>query len=611
MGENHLRSMDKGDHFIRSLTRISCTPSDGLISMSQVSRYGKKRDHGHCGSALAEHRSGGARSGSRTMEWLLLNVVRHPEGLGGAATNSQPERIEKVCEVSEVQDALPAVNPYECPEGGLLDLHRPYGGIPSCSDKSEAQEVPEVLLRRQAFTVPSASIRPCLGPQGFTKILAALGALLRARPIRIQAYLDDILVQSVSHRQAIEDLRETILCLQTHGFSINMGKSHVIPTNRLLHLGAVIDTLKGQVFLSPDRLQSIKDLVVQIRSQRRVPLALLSSLLGKMISCIEVVPWARFHARPLQWFMLPFQRSGRDTSQFKVRVPGDVLMSLRWWKSRNMERGCHFLEQDRITVTTDASLIGWGAHCQDQVIQGSWSRGETKKSINWLELRAARLVLRHFRHCLRDRHVLLLTDNITVKAHINRQGGTRSRGLMAEADRLCRWAERNVISIRAEHIAGIDNVRADWLSRAPLDPAEWRLDPELFKEIVRRFGQPVIDLFASPANHQLPRYFSRSPAPGAEGVNALRLPWPRGLLYAFPPMAILPRVIGRILQTRAQVILVAPYWPRRPWFVDLVRLSVAAPWRIPPDRVSLSQGPVHHLGPQWLHLTAWLLSGDC
>ncbi|XP_058022754.1 polyhomeotic-like protein 1 isoform X6 [Ahaetulla prasina] len=97
--------------------------------------------------------------------YSMLFIIQ--KASGGAATNSQPERIEQVCEVSEVQDALPAVNPYECPEGGLLDLHRPYGGIPSCSDKSEAQEVPEVLLRRQAFAVPSASIRPCLGPQGF------------------------------------------------------------------------------------------------------------------------------------------------------------------------------------------------------------------------------------------------------------------------------------------------------------------------------------------------------------------------------------------------------------------------------------------------------------
>lgn len=81
-----------------------------------------------------------------------------------------------------------------------------------------------------------------------------------------------------------------------------------------------------------------------------------------------------------------------------------------------------------------------------------------------------------------------MTDNIAVKAHVNRQGGTRSKALMEEVRLLCRWAEHNVSSIRAEHIAGVDNVRADWLSRASLDHAEWCLHPALFEEIVCRFG---------------------------------------------------------------------------------------------------------------------------
>uniref|UniRef100_A0A2D4HVC6 Uncharacterized protein n=1 Tax=Micrurus lemniscatus lemniscatus TaxID=129467 RepID=A0A2D4HVC6_MICLE len=98
---------------------------------------------------------------------------------------------------------------------------------------------------------------------------------------------------------------------------------------------------------------------------------------------------------------------------------------------------------------------------------------------------------------------------------------------------------------------------------------------------------------------------------GSEGVNALRCQWPKGLLYAFPPLPLILAVIRKTLQQKAEILLVAPYWPRRPWFEDLVSLSVSCLWRIPPERVYLSQSSIQHLEPQWLQLTAWHLRGDC
>lgn len=62
---------------------------------------------------------------------------------------------------------------------------------------------------------------------------------------------------------------------------------------------------------------------------------------------------------------------------------------------------------------------------------------------------------------------------MATKAHINKQEGTRPMSLMKEAERLCCWAEKNVLSMKAEHISGSTNVWADWLSMATIDYAEW------------------------------------------------------------------------------------------------------------------------------------------
>lgn len=165
-------------------------------------------------------------------------------------------------------------------------------------------------------------------------------------------------------------------------------------------------------------------------------------------------------------------------------------------------------------------------------------------------------------------------------------------------------------SIKAEHIAGADNVQVDWLSGATIDHSEWCLHPALFEEMVSGFGRLIIDLFMSQMNSQLPRVFSWFSTWG-RGSQRLLLPLAQGPAIRIPPIALLPHVISRIQQTRAEVILIAPYWPRHPWFMNLVTVSIAPPWRIPPDRVSLSQGPICHPEPQCLHLTTWRLSGDC
>lgn len=447
-------------------------------------------------------------------------------------------------------------------------------------------------------------------PRTFTKLVAVVAAQLRRVPVRLLCYLDDVLILSTSLQSADLDRAAVLQAFQQHGFTVNLEKSHLSPTTKLCHLGTLIDTRNCQVFLSQDRVESIVTLVRQVLAQKRASPLLLSQLGGKMVSCIDVVPWARRHMRPLQWLLLPYQRAKKVTSKLPIQVPARVLMSLRWWASPALRKGCSFLEPDRLVLTTDASLQGWGAHLLDQVTQGRWSPQERKRPINWLELRAVHLALKHFEAALEQKHVLILTDNVATKAHVNREGGTRSRSLMAESEALLAWAERHVLSLRAEHISGQDNIYADWLSRETLDESEWQLLPSLFREIVQRFGLPCVDLFASHQNAQLARYFTRFQCTGAEGTDALRCNWPAGLLYAFPPLPLIPRVIRKMLRERAELILVAPRWPKRAWYADLVERSVAPSWTIPPVKVDLIQGVIHHPEPQWLRLTVWRLSGS-
>ena len=52
--------------------------------------------------------------------------------------------------------------------------------------------------------------------------------------------------------------------------------------------------------------------------------------------------------------------------------------------------------------------------------------------------------------------------------------------------------------------------------------------------------------------------------------------------YAFPPVAIIPRVLAKLrASTGTELTLVAPHWDQRPHFSDLLQLSLAPPVILP------------------------------
>ncbi len=239
-------------------------------------------------------------------------------------------------------------------------------------------------------------------------------------------------------------------------------------------------------------------------------------------------------------------------------------------------------------MSTDASAMGWGAMCNGHAAAGLWTGSRLQWHINCLELLAVWLALRRFKGLLHDKHVLVRTDNTATVAYINHQGGLRSRRLSQLARHLLLWSQKHLRSLRAIHIPGELNCAADELSRQPALPGEWRLHPEVVQLIWRRFGDAQVDLFASPDTFHCQLFYSLSE--GTLGTDALAHSWPRGLRkYAFPPVSLLAQILCKVREDEEQVLLVAPYWPNRTWFPELMLLATAPPWQIPLRRDLLSQ----------------------
>ena len=195
---------------------------------------------------------------------------------------------------------------------------------------------------------------------------------------------------------------------------------------------------------------------------------------------------------------------------------------------------------------------------------------------------------------------------------VHKQGrGMGSGPLCALLWRILTWCSQRQVSLKARHIPGRLNVISDKLSRlGQTIQTEWSLLPEVFQKLCNRWHQPQTDLFATRFNHKLPQFVSPVPDSLAVAVDALTLPWEDLDAYAFPPTAILGKVVEKLQDSPCKrLILLALGWPNMPWFWELVAMSSQVPLSLPnlPNLLTQPFNQIPHRNLTNLNLHAWLL----
>ena len=450
-------------------------------------------------------------------------------------------------------------------------------------------------------------------PQVFTRVMAPVSAILHSLGIRMRRYLDDWLVQSSSRESLLEDLQTVLQLCHELGIVVNPPKSNLVPSQVVQYLGVVIASTSFRASPSVVRISRLHSTAAEFQSCASPTANLWVSLLCVLSSLAHLVPGGRLRMPSLQLYL---HRSwDRQDLEAPVFASMECLRDLQWWLHLpRLSLGVSLCQvSPDLHFWSDASDVGWGAHLDCQIASGLWDARQEALSINARELLAVPLGLYQFRSALQGRTVAVFCDDTTAVAYLCKEGGTRSPLLTSLAQEILRWTESLSIRLAPQFLPGSNIVLADALSRPhQLPHSEWSLTLTVFQSL-RRLWPVQIDLFATSANHRCSIYFSPFRDPMSAGADAFLQSWDGLQAYAFPPVAIIPRVLATLrASTGTELTLVAPHWAQCPWFSDLLQLSLAPPVVLPASHDLLRLPRSCHLSPDLsrLRLHAWRFSSD-
>ena len=246
-------------------------------------------------------------------------------------------------------------------------------------------------------------------PQVFTRVMAPVSAFLHRTGIRLRRYLDDWLIQASSREQVLLALETVLQLCKSLGIVVNWMKSQLIPTQRMVYLGVLLDSISFRASPALKRVEKLLSVGDVFLSFVKQPVSSWLELLGVLSSMIQLIPGGRLRMRSLQFTL---RRSWYQVDQSAlVAWDPEIRSDLEWWLDRNSLVLGIALEQvsPQLDLWSDVSDVGWGAHLGEDVVSGRWAPEELEFSINARELLAIERALHCFASQIRDLSVTILT----------------------------------------------------------------------------------------------------------------------------------------------------------------------------------------------------------
>ena len=366
-------------------------------------------------------------------------------------------------------------------------------------------------------------------PQAFTKTLKPVPPVLEAMRIQVVISIDDMLLLHPQSQVLQKIFAQVVDLLVKLGFLVKKEKCFPIPCQRLIFLGAALDSTTMTLPLPQPKLTSIVDTC--------------HHLLGHGSGSVRAVHvnWshasqtgilvAPLHYRGIQHLYL--QAVSQHVQARIIPLASQAHKDLKWWVSESSCRlnGCPILLPPiNLTVWSHASKKGLGCSLPGDFHQGPLECGRGAVAHQCLAATSSNIGSESTSAVPRG-------STSSAQTHLLENRQHHSGGIHQQERRYALpcsdCTSPKVVGSSLDSRSIIDSSAYSRHSKCggrhslQVDQDQNRMDigQEDLPVHCQRFCTSEVDLFASRLKHQLPMYVSTYPDPGALAVDAFLLDW--------------------------------------------------------------------------------------
>jgi hypothetical protein len=154
----------------------------------------------------------------------------------------------------------------------------------------------------------------------------------------IASYIDDLFLEGKTYEQCVRNVvDDTILQFDALGFIIHPDKSAFIPSQELVLLGFIINSVHMTITLTPEKKGVLKELCHSLISKQLLTIREVAQVIGKIISSFPGVAHGPLYYRALDLNKTEALKVCKGNFDKRMTLSEESKLELQWWAENILE----------------------------------------------------------------------------------------------------------------------------------------------------------------------------------------------------------------------------------------------------------------------------------